>query len=48
MAEWGKWLVVIGGIIAVVGQWWGGPASDPDLYLPVVGGVLAVIGAFVQ
>jgi len=41
MAEWGKWVAIIGGIVAVVGQFWGAA-----YYLPLIGGVLAVIGGF--
>jgi hypothetical protein len=43
MAAWGKWTALVGGIIAVVGQFWGG--ADPNYYLPLIGGVVAVIGA---
>jgi hypothetical protein len=43
MAEWGKWVAIIGGIVAVVGQFWG-----VAYYLPLIGGVLAVIGGFVE
>jgi len=39
MADWMKYLAVVGGVIAVVGQWWGA-----NYYLPVIGGVLAIIG----
>ena len=37
---WQSWLALIGGIVAVIGQFWG-----MDYYLPLIGGVLAVIGA---
>lgn len=40
MASWGKWLAVVGGIVAVIGQFWG-----VTYYLPLIGGVVAVIGA---
>jgi hypothetical protein len=43
MAAWGKWTALVGGIIAVVGQFWGG--ADPNYYLPLIGGVVAVVGA---
>ena len=36
---WGSWVALIGGIIAVIGQWYVGA------YLPLIGGVVAVIGA---
>jgi len=39
---WNKWLVIIGGVIAVIGQFWG----YDTYYLPLIGGVLALIGAF--
>jgi hypothetical protein len=39
MANWGSWVALIGGIIAVIGQW------VTTAYLPLVGGVIAVIGA---
>ena len=37
---WQMWLGLIGGILAVVGQWWGA-----SFYLGAIGGVLAIIGA---
>ncbi len=37
---WQMWLALIGGILAVVGQWWGA-----NYWLPAIGGILAVIGA---
>ena len=39
MATWGSWVALIGGVIAVIGQWSAG------YYLPLIGGVVAVIGA---
>ena len=39
MAAWGKWTALVGGVIAVVGQW------IPDYYLAAIGGVVAVVGA---
>ena len=38
---WQKWLIIIGAIIAIIGQFAGG------YYLPLIGGVLALIGALV-
>lgn len=38
MAGWQSWLALIGGILAVVNQWWGA-----EFYLGVIGGVLAII-----
>tara|TARA_Y100000310_G_C20599846_1_gene772435 strand:- start:1163 stop:1315 length:153 start_codon:yes stop_codon:yes gene_type:complete len=38
------WLALIGGILALVGQFWGGPGAETDLFLPAIGGVLAIIG----
>jgi hypothetical protein len=40
MAGWQMWLALVGGILAVVGQWWG-----MDFYLAAIGGILAIIGA---
>lgn len=41
MNEWGKWLAIVGGVVAVVGQFWG-----VDFYLPLIGGLAAIIGGF--
>jgi len=41
MAGWGSWVALIGGIVAIVGQWWGTTSA----YLPLIGGALAIIGA---
>ncbi|MDP3881547.1 MAG: hypothetical protein Q8Q31_01575 [Nanoarchaeota archaeon] len=38
MANWGGWVALVGGIIAVIGQW------TPDYWLPLIGGIIAVIG----
>ena len=43
MAAWAMWLAIIGGIIAVIGQFWGA-----DYYLSLIGGVVAVIGGIVS
>jgi len=43
MAKTGMWLPIVGGIIAVVGQWWGA-----NYYLPLIGGALAIIGAMMK
>lgn len=40
MAGWETWVALIGGVVAVIGQFWGA-----GYYLPLIGGVLAVIGA---
>ena len=39
MANWGSWAALIGGIVAVIGQWATG------YWLPLIGGVVAVVGA---
>lgn len=39
MAQNSKLLVLIGGIVAIIGQFWGA-----DYYLPLIGGAIAVIG----
>jgi len=38
-----KWLVLIGALVAIVGQFWGF-----EYYLPLIGGVLALIGWFMK
>ncbi len=38
----GKWLAVLGGVVAIVAQW------VPNYWLAVIGGVLAVIGGFMS
>lgn len=43
MAEWIKYLAVVGGVVAIAGQWWPTGAAN-TYYLPVIGGVLAIIG----
>ena len=47
MKDWQKWAVIVGGIVAIVGQFWGGPGMEQNFYLPVIGGVLVLIGALV-
>ncbi|OIO43289.1 hypothetical protein COU62_02865 [Candidatus Pacearchaeota archaeon CG10_big_fil_rev_8_21_14_0_10_35_219] len=37
---WQMWLALIGGIVAIIGQFWG-----TGYWLPAIGGILAVIGA---
>ena len=39
MAGWGSWTALVGGVLAVIGQWYA------TSWLPVVGGVVAVVGA---
>ncbi len=39
MANNSKVLILIGGVVAIVGQFWGA-----DFYLPLIGGAIAVIG----
>jgi hypothetical protein len=39
----GKWIALIGGVIAAIGQFWGA-----TYYLPLIGGVVAVIGALMS
>ena len=44
MAGWEGWLALVGGVIAVVGQFWGGGVgTDANYWLPAIGGALAVI-----
>ena len=47
MAAWGKWVAIVGGIVAVVGNFWGG-AAPTQYYLPAIGGVVAVVGGFLS
>jgi hypothetical protein len=43
MAGWNAWLSIIGGVLAIVGMWWG-----MSWYLSAIGGVLAIIGGFMS
>jgi len=43
MNDLGKWIAVVGGVIAVVGQFWG-----QMYYLAAIGGVVAVVGGFMK
>jgi len=36
-----KNLVILGGVLAIVGQFWGS-----NFYLPLIGGVLVLLGAW--
>ena len=47
MANTGMTVALIGGVIAVVGQWWGSDLVS-GIGLPLIGGVLAIIGAFMK
>lgn len=42
MEAWQKWLIVIAGIVAIIGQWY------PSAYLPVIGGAVAAIIALMS
>ena len=49
MGEWQKWAIIVGGILAVIGQWWGaGTNAGPNLFLPLIGGVLALLGGLIK
>lgn len=37
-SSWQRWLVLLGGALAVVGQFWGS-----IYYLPLIGGALALV-----
>ena len=41
MADWGKWLAIVGGVLALIGQFYGA-----GYYLPLIGGLLAIVGGF--
>ena len=43
MEDWNRWLILVGAIVAIVGQFWGAM-----YYLPLIGGVLALIGWFMK
>jgi len=38
--DWKKWAVVLGGVAAAVGQFWGA-----NYYLPLIGGAVAAVVA---
>lgn len=40
--EWHKWVIVLAGIVAIVGQWVTG------YYLPVIGGAVAAVVALLM
>tara|TARA_Y100000310_G_scaffold161721_1_gene161630 strand:+ start:13553 stop:13687 length:135 start_codon:yes stop_codon:yes gene_type:complete len=42
MNDWKKWVIVVGGVAAAVGQFWGA-----NYYLPLVGGAAAAVAALV-
>ena len=43
MNDIGKWVAIIGGVVAVVGQFW-----TNTFYLSAIGGVVAVVGGFMK
>ena len=43
MTDWKKWVIVAGGVVAAVGQFWGF-----DYYLPLVGGAVAAVVALLK
>tara|TARA_Y100000310_G_scaffold130751_2_gene129877 strand:+ start:8933 stop:9082 length:150 start_codon:yes stop_codon:yes gene_type:complete len=47
MDDWKKWAIVAGGVVAAVGQFYGGPGMSPDLYLPLIGGAVAAVVALI-
>jgi len=46
MAKTGMILSLVGGIVAVIAQFWS--AGVDTYYLPLIGGVLAIIGALMK
>lgn len=42
MDDWRKWVIVVAGLVAVVGQFWGS-----EFYLPLIGGAVAAVVALV-
>lgn len=37
-SDWKKWVIVIAGLVALIGQFWG-----VNYYLPAIGGIVAAI-----
>jgi len=42
MNDWKKWVIVVAGVVAAVGQFWG-----MNYYLPLIGGAVAAVVALV-
>ena len=42
MEDWKKWVIVLGGVVAAVGQFWGS-----QWYLPLIGGAAAAVVALI-
>jgi len=42
-ASWQKWVIVLGGVVAIVGQFWGA-----GYYLPLIGGAVAAVVALLM
>ncbi len=40
---WQMWVGALGGLLAVIGQFWGA-----DMWLPLIGGLLALIASLVK
>ena len=38
-----NWITIVGGFIAVIGQFWGA-----NYYLPLIGGIIAIVGVFLS
>lgn len=47
MDDWKKWVIVVAGLVAAVGQFWGGPGTSANWYLPLVGGAVAAVVALI-
>ena len=43
MEGWQKWTMVVAGVVAVIGQFWGA-----NYYLPLIGGAVAAIVALMS
>ncbi len=43
MGDWKKWVIIAGGVVAVIGQFWGF-----EYYLPLIGGAAAAIIRFIE
>lgn len=40
---WHSWVALLGGVISLIGQWWGGPGTAVNYWFPAIGGILAII-----
>ena len=43
MAGYGKWVAIVGGVLAVIGTWW-----LTSIYLSAIGGAVAIVGGLMS